>query len=172
MAATSQQALAGATPAQEILPIAGTIIGDFFGPIGGLAGKEIGTAAGNTIATGDFAGAATGTPASNQTNMGGLFQGQGLEGLIKNFLLPQLTGGPSAGKGGGSMGMLQGLGEMRGGIGGPSVGEGYTGGANTNSAQLAGLAGTAMSSPAIGSLLGTGGGSIDSLLASYLGGLF
>ena len=40
---------------------------------------------GNTIATGDAAGAPAGSAASNATNLGGLFQGQGLEGFL-NFL--------------------------------------------------------------------------------------
>jgi uncharacterized protein YcfJ len=168
MAQTSQQALIGATPEQEALPIVGNLIGDIWGPVGGMVGKEIGTATGNTIATGDFAGAAAGTPASNASNLGGLFQGQGLQGLIHNWLLQQWN--PES-----SMNTLAAVQQMRGGIGGPSVGEGYTGGASPTSADVAGgvgLAGQAMNSPMVGSWLGTGGGSIDSLLGSWLGSLF
>jgi hypothetical protein len=168
MAATSQQALIGATPEQEALPIVGNIIGDIWGPIGGMVGKEIGTAAGNTFATGDFAGAAAGTPASNASNLGGLFQGQGLNGLIHNWLLQQWN--PSN-----TMATLDAVQQMRGGIGGPSVGEGYTGGASPQSADIAGGVsglGSLMGSPMVGNFLGTGGGSIDSAIGSWLGSLF
>ena len=71
----------GDKTAQIALPIVGQVIGDFFGPIGGMVGHQAGVSTGNLIATGDLAGAAPGTWASNETNMGGLFQGQGLKGF-------------------------------------------------------------------------------------------
>ena len=105
MAQTSQQALEGQTVAQEVLPKVGSAIGDIFGPIGGMAGGQIGDLAGNLVATGDAAGAASGSQASNETNLGGLFQGSGLSGFWNNYLAPQLKAGPKAGEGGGSTGL-------------------------------------------------------------------
>jgi hypothetical protein len=167
MAQTSQQALAGRTPAQEVLPIVGTAVGDIFGPFGGMAGREIGTGIGNTIATGDVAGAASGTPASWETNFGGLFQGQGLEGFWRNFLLPQMMGGPGAGPGGGSMGMLRGIQHMRGGIGGPQYGQGYRG-----PPQASGIGGL-LGGGGLGSLFGSPGmqGMSGNLIYALISGL-
>ena len=122
MAQTSQQALEGDTTAQTVLPIVGRLIGDIWGPIGGMVGTEIGTGVGNMFATGDAAGAASGTEASSESNLGGLFQGQGLSGFWDNFLRPQLEFGPGAGAGHGSLGSFQAIQEMRGGYGGPSTG--------------------------------------------------
>lgn len=89
---SNQNEGAGDKFAQTFLPIAGTVIGDFFGPGGGLVGHQAGVNAGNLFATGDLAGAPAGSPASNLTNMGGLFQGEGLKGfgryLLGNILDP------------------------------------------------------------------------------------
>lgn len=83
---------AGDKFAQSFLPIAGEVVGSFFGPGGGLVGHQAGVNAGNLFATGDLAGAPAGSNASDLTNMGGLFQGQGLSGfgryLAGNILDP------------------------------------------------------------------------------------
>jgi len=105
MAQTSQAALQGDTTAQQVMPKVGRAIGDIWGPIGGMAGSQIGDMVGNLFATGDAAGAATGSQASNETNLGGLFQGRGVSGFWNNFLEPQLLGGPGKGQGGGSKGL-------------------------------------------------------------------
>lgn len=80
----------GQKAAQVGLPIAGQIVGDFFGPIGGMIGHQAGVSAGNLLATGDLAGARPGTPASNASNLGGTFQGRGLQGFWQ-YLLQNLT---------------------------------------------------------------------------------
>ena len=76
----------GQKAAQVGLPILGQIVGSFFGPIGGMVGKQAGRSAGNLFATGDLAGAAPGTWASDVSNMGGLFQGQGMRGFMQYLL--------------------------------------------------------------------------------------
>lgn len=118
------------TTAQQVLPVVGQVIGSLFGPIGAYAGHGIGEGVGNTIAVGDAAGAPAGTEASAETNLGGLFQGQGLSGFWSNYLAPQLKGGPGAGEGGGSLGFLQGIMGAQSGAGnypvGGSSGTSYT----------------------------------------------
>lgn len=93
--------------AQTALPILGSVVGAFFGPGGSIVGHQAGTNAGNLFATGDLAGAPAGSSASDLTNMGGLFQGQGLSGfgryLLGNILDPfssiAMLGTASAGGG-------------------------------------------------------------------------
>ena len=98
------------TTGQQVLPMVGSVIGNLIAPgVGGYAGRGIGLGVSNMMAEGDAAGAPAGTQASAETNLGGLFQGQGLGGFWNNFLEPQLVGGPSAGQGGGSMGGLEGI---------------------------------------------------------------
>lgn len=73
--------------AQVFLPILGQVVGDVFAPgWGGVVGHQAGTNLGNLFATGDLAGAAPGTWASNESNLGGLFQGQGLAGFGQYLL--------------------------------------------------------------------------------------
>lgn len=75
--------------AQSFLPILGSVLGAFGGPGGSLIGHQAGVNAGNLFATGDLAGAPAGSQASNETNMGGLFQGEGLKGF-GNYLVGNL----------------------------------------------------------------------------------